>query len=189
MRTFIAIKIKAEPLLVQIVSDLKDQLKGEILNWVDIKNLHLTLRFLGETSEQQILTVKKRLLDIASGYQPIPVGLEGLGYFKSSGMPRVLFVNVYDDGTMAQLAGEAEDFLGSIGFEREKRPFKPHLTLARIKFLKNKNRFFDAVDKYRNLKLQESSVSEIIFFQSVLYPSGPVYHELAAVPLGQESLQ
>jgi RNA 2',3'-cyclic 3'-phosphodiesterase len=183
MRTFIAIKIKAEPLLIKIVADIKNQLEGESLTWVDIQNLHLTLKFLGETSGQQIQAIKKEMSDIAARYQPFPVLLKGLDSFKSGGMPRVLFAGIYDDGTMAHMAGDAGEFLVSLGFEKEMRPFKPHLTLARIKYLKNKKRFFDLVDKYRNLALQQSTVTEIILFQSLLNPSGPVYHELAVVPL------
>jgi len=183
MRTFVAIRIKAEPLLIKILSDLKDKLKDESLNWVDLQNLHLTLKFLGETSSQQVHEIKRLISDISVKYQPFSIRLEGLGFFISNGMPRVLFAGINEDGSMAQLADEAGDHLVRLGFEKEKRTFNPHLTLARIKFLKNKNRFFAAVEKYRNLTLQQSTVTEIIFFQSKLNPSGAVYHELAVFPL------
>lgn len=183
MRTFVAIKIKAEPLLIKILADLKDQLKDESLNWVDPQNLHLTLKFLGETSAQQVAGIKKLLSDISVKYHPFSVCLEGIGFFKSSGMPRVLFAGINEDGTLAQLADEAGDHLVHFGFEKEKRIYNPHLTLARIKFLKNKKRFFEAVEKYRNIPLQQSTVTEFIFFQSKLNPSGAVYHELVVFPL------
>jgi RNA 2',3'-cyclic 3'-phosphodiesterase len=183
MRTFIAIKIKAEPLLVSIIADLKDQLEGESMNWVDLQNLHLTLKFLGETSGQKVSEIKRLMSDISKKYQPFTIALEGLGFFKSNGMPRVLFSNIKEEETMAQLVEEAGDLLVFYGFEKEKRIFNPHLTLARIKYLKNKKRFYEAVEKSRSLALQQSTITDIIFFQSILNPSGPVYHELAVFPL------
>jgi RNA 2',3'-cyclic 3'-phosphodiesterase len=183
MRTFIAIKVKLGPVLAKITDDLKDQLKDEKIRWVDGQNIHLTLKFLGETSEKQIPDIKNLLSVTAFKYNPFSISLGGLGFFKSNGIPRVLFAWIHEDGTLSQLADEAGDLLVPLGFEKDKRPFNPHFTLARIQFLKNKSRFNAAVDNYRNLKLQESSVSEIIFFQSILNPSGPVYQELAVFPL------
>jgi RNA 2',3'-cyclic 3'-phosphodiesterase len=183
MRTFIAIKIKAEPLLIKTIAELKNELEGESLKWVDLQNLHLTLKFLGETSAHQVFKIKKWMSDISLKYQPFTISLEGLGYFKNNGMPRVLFAGINEDGTMTKLAYETGDFLVDHGFEKEKRTFNPHLTLARIKFIKNKKRFFEAINNYRDLTLQQSTVTEIIFFQSNLNPSGPVYHELAVFPM------
>jgi RNA 2',3'-cyclic 3'-phosphodiesterase len=183
MRTFIGIKIKAEPALAKIVADLKDQLNDEPMNWVEFHNLHLTIKFLGETTGQQVHEIKKLLSEITLNYQFFSIRLEGLGFFKSNGMPRVLFSGIYEEGTMAHLANEAENLLATLGFEKEKRPFSPHLTLARIRFLHNKKRFYEAVKSYRNITLQESSVTDIILFQSILNPSGPVYQELAVFSL------
>jgi RNA 2',3'-cyclic 3'-phosphodiesterase len=183
MRTFVAIKIKAEPILVKILADLKDQLEDESLNWVSIQNLHLTLKFLGETSAQQVTEIKKLMSEVSLKYQPFSIQLEGLGFFKMNGMPRVLFAGINKNGTLARVADEVGDHLVHLGFKKEKRTFNPHLTLARIKFLKSKKRFFEAVEKYQNLTLQQSTITEIIFFQSKLNPSGAVYHELAVFPL------
>lgn len=183
MRTFIAIKIKPELLLQETVTALKEALAGEPVKWTGTGNLHLTLKFLGETSREQVEEIKKLLAGIAGEQNPFPLSIEGMGYFKSSNMPRVLYVKVHDEGQMAQLASGIENQLVPLGFENDLRPFNPHLTLARIKYLNHKKLFYDAVDKYRNLFFQKSFIKEIIFYQSILEPRGPVYSELAIIPL------
>ena len=184
MRTFIAIKINPDALLQEVISSLRMILGGEAINWVDPINFHLTLKFLGETSETQLTHVKKILKGVALSHPPFEIRPMGLGYFKSNGMPRVLFMKVHDEGQMAEIAGEIQDLLVPVGFEEDTRKFNAHLTLARIRFLKDKKRFYDAVDKFSNLSLPQYAIKELTFFQSILKPSGPHYHELAALSLG-----
>lgn len=179
MRTFIAIKVEPEALLLQTIKELRQELKHESIKWVDQSKLHLTLKFLGETSDAQVRQIKNILEQMATKYPPVSFRPEGLGYFKSRGMPRVLFIDIKEDDSLKQLAAAVDVLLSPLGFEKESRPFNPHLTLARIKFLQNKKAFYEAAGKYQNLKLQPVTIGEIIFFQSRLNPEGPVYHELA----------
>ena len=109
--------------------------------------------------------------------------LMGIGFFKSNRIPRVLFANISHDNSLKQLASAIENHLYEVGFEKEGRPFNPHLTLARIKRLKDKSNFVQAIDKFRDISLQPVHVTEIIFYQSILKPAGPVYIELGKYPL------
>ena len=183
MRTFIAIKIKPETALLQKVAQLKKEFSKEQIKWLDGQNLHLTLKFLGDTSVEQAAHVKNSLAGLAAMQQPVSCCLKGLGYFNNRGMPRVLFVAIQDEKTLRFLAEEIDARMASIGFQKETRPFNPHLTLARIKFLRNKTAFYEAVAKSQHMKFQLVTADQIIYYQSHLTPEGPLYKELAKVSL------
>ncbi len=183
MRTFIAIKIEPEALLLQKMADLKKELAQEPIKWVDKQNLHLTLKFLGETSEEQVTQIKNMLEELASLQPPVSFIVSGMGYFKSRGMPRVLFADIHNGEALQQLAEGIETLLTPLGYNNETRPFNPHLTLGRINFLKNKQQFYQAVEAHQYVSLKSVSINEIIFFQSHLMPEGPEYRELGKYDL------
>ncbi|SHF65712.1 2'-5' RNA ligase [Mariniphaga anaerophila] len=178
LRTFIAVKPDAAPLLRQTISNLKNALCNEQLKWIEPHNLHLTLKFLGDTRPAQIDVINKELEQIARAFSPFCFQLKGVGVFKSNGKPRVLFAKIEDGEMLHQLADEMNIRLEKLGFEVDSRPFKPHLTLARIKFIKERNHFYRAVEAYQNTPLQNSKINEITFYQSILNPSGPKYISL-----------
>ena len=182
-RTFIAIKIKPEPELLDLMVVCRENFNNEAIKWVDENNLHLTLKFLGNTSSNQTEEIKNILEEFAVGVPAFSFALKGLGYFKSKGKPRVLFASIYSFKAMEKIAGELEEQLFKLGFEKETRAFKPPLTLARIKFVKDKNHFYEFVGQYKNKKFQTVNVSEIIFYQSILKPQGPKYVPLKTIQL------
>ncbi len=183
MRTFISIKWNPEPSFFPLLTEISKELANESIKWVDERKIHLTLKFLGETSNSEAEEVKKILTDVAPRSLPVNFQPTGLGYFKSRGMPRVLFLNIHHDVSLQLMAAELDEKLYTIGFEKETRPFNPHLTLARIKFLKNKKHFYQVIEKYQDISFQLVAVKQIIFYQSYLNPEGPVYKELANYPL------
>ena len=97
LRTFIAVKINPDEALLKLRQEILDKLYGESVKWVGTKNMHLTLKFLGNTATHQIEEVNNALQEIAYLYSPFAFKLKGLGFFKSNGMPRVLFVKPEDD--------------------------------------------------------------------------------------------
>lgn len=183
MRTFIAIKINPQGLLPEIFQSLKKELANESIRWVDEHDLHLTVKFIGETTEEQVLQIINNIARYTSKAQPFSLTFEGLGMFMSNKMPRVLFINISTKENLKKLAADIDNELLTYGIEKEMRPFNPHLTLARIKYLRDRNSFYQLVQKY-NYKISESvAVNEIIFYQSILKPAGPFYKELAVFPL------
>jgi 2'-5' RNA ligase len=181
MRTFIAIKITSEKKLLDIFSILKKSLSGESINWVATNNLHLTLRFLGETTHEQAQKIVILLENISQNYYPFQFKLKGIGIFKSSNKPRVLFVTVENDLKLKQLAAEIEEKIISLGFSYGDKAFNPHLTLGRIKFIQNKDVLYSLVNKFRNTEIQQVTVSEIIFYQSILSSDGPTYNPIEII--------
>ena len=183
IRTFIAVKVEPDMLLLQTLREMQMAFAAEPVKWVEENNLHLTLKFLGDTFPDQLVKVSDELDSISREFKEITCRLQGFGYFKSRGMPRVLFVKIVDTEILEQLTGELSNRLARIGFVPDPRGFNPHLTLARIKFLRNKKVFYQMVEKYKNDFMQQLIVRELVFYQSILNPSGPVYKPLAVKKL------
>jgi 2'-5' RNA ligase len=175
MRTFIAIKIKPEKQLLKVYSELKKLLENEAISWVSPDILHLTLRFLGETSFQQVEEIISLLDNICKEYHPFQFNLKEAGFFKSKNQPRVLFFAVKNRLMFKQLAAEIEERVVALGFSREERSFNPHLTIGRIKFLQNKMAFYDLINQYKEAEIQTVTVSEIVYYQSILTSDGAIY--------------
>lgn len=183
IRTFIAVKIHPQHKLKDTLVELKNEFSNESIKWVEPENLHLTLKFLGETNRDNPDIIAQLLEEAARNCPAIKLQLTGLGFFKNKGQPKVLFVNIERNDSLGKLFNSIEDKLIKIGFEKEKRRFSPHLTLARIKHLNNKKRFYSTIEKFGISEFQETVVREIYVFQSVLTPSGPIYKPLKIVQL------
>lgn len=178
IRTFIGIKIQPEQKLIDQITEFKQLFQNELIKWVPAENFHLTLRFLGETSQDQLVVLNEKLEMIASLSKPFSFQLTGAGYFERKGTPRVLFVNLISSEEMSHLAAMVEESVVAAGFQNELKPFRPHLTLGRIKHLGNRTQFISVMDNLPSVEYQQVSVSEFILYQSILNPDGPVYQPL-----------
>ncbi|NCB09831.1 MAG: RNA 2',3'-cyclic phosphodiesterase, partial [Bacteroidia bacterium] len=178
LRTFVAIKIQPEKMLVQLFSRLPKEFFAENIRWADPAQLHLTLKFLGETSPVQAEQTKLILETVAAQFAPFQFTLSGLGYFKNQGQPKVLYAGIDDSGILQKLAQETDHQLAGAGFEKETRGFHPHLTLGRIKSIRNETHFFALINEFDNTEFQRVDAKEMILFQSILTPRGPVYKDL-----------
>ncbi|WP_372950235.1 RNA 2',3'-cyclic phosphodiesterase [Mariniphaga sp.] len=183
LRTFVAVKIEPSPVLIQTIDDLKNKLSGEPVKWVEPDRLHLTLKFIGETLPSQVDEIGEELNQAVKLFSSFSFELEGLGFFKNREKPRVLFANIKEGEVLQLLAAEIDNRLANLGFEPEKRPFKPHLTIARIKFLKNKKTFYQAVENYRETFFQTVTINELIFYRSILKTEGAEYISLNVLKL------
>ena len=175
MRTFVAIEIHDENVLDEIA---KTQSEFKIkATAVSKQNMHFTLLFLGETSEEYVEKVKKELSTIS--FQPIQVKFTHVGAFPNPRYPRVVWVGVDDDAAkkLVELAVQIEKKLKPLGFKSDK-PFRPHLTIFRIK---KKVDISQEIDKFKDVDFGTSTITELKFKQSVLTPNGPIYSDLQMV--------
>jgi len=186
MRTFIAIELSDEirAALAQIESHLK--YSGADVKWVDEKNIHLTLKFLGEIDEDECGKVKVVLDQIADTTKSFEISVNDIGAFPKIDYPRVIWVGL-DKGTAESklLAERIDEVLSKIGFEKETRPFTAHLTIGRVRSSKNKQAL---KEKMGSVGLQETRdkrqvVSSVVLFQSKLSPKGSIYTKLHEVRL------
>lgn len=184
-RTFIAIKIEPEKVLTDLLNSLKCNLKDEKIKWVEENNLHLTLRFLGETSQTQFQQVDAVLKKLAAEYKPFSFDLQGPGFFGSKSQPKVLFISVLKTEILSQFADNLVKSISDFGFQADEKPFAPHLTLGRIKQIQNSAQFLDLVQQYKNVSFQQVPVNEIIFYESILQSTGPVYKPMRIYKLNK----
>jgi len=175
IRIFAAIKIHPDEALMNIYMGLKNACKYDRINWVDPENIHITLKFFGETEESRIPEINQRLFEIASEYQPFELKLEGAGVFGSFYKPRVLWVGIKENEMLHKLGQEVLDKMDAIGFKKDRQNFIPHLTLGRIKYTDNKQRFFDLVGKYEDEHIKSELVDQFYLLESKLSSSGPEY--------------
>lgn len=151
---------------------------GGRLNLVDPALAHLTLTFLGEVEPERLERVKTALPGIRErGYDLTVAGVSG----NHARRPRVVWFAVQDGGKTARLAKAVETVLSPLGFEREKRGFTPHVTLARVKE-------FDpslpgVIAGIADLEAGSCTIDRIVLKKSTLTPKGPIYDTLLEVPL------
>lgn len=176
MRTFVAVEINNDEVLEsikKIQSDLDLRAKP-----VALENIHFTLLFLGEISEQISFKVQEALSSIK--FIEFNVEFQGIGAFPKVSQPRVIWVGIDEKGEeqLCNLASQVESALSPLGFQRDK-PFRSHVTIFRIK---NKVRnISDKLTKFSSEKFGIQRVSEIKFKQSVLTPEGPNYSDLQVI--------
>lgn len=176
IRTFIAIDFPQEIKKELAVLIQEFQKTGVKATWSKVENLHLTLKFLGETPLDQLEKVKEALNSVAGRLQPFQASLRGMGGFPNNRRPRVVWVGVAaGEKEMVALAGQVEAALEPLGYEKEEREFTPHLTLGRIKFPKANRALEEKFSEGEERSFGEWQVEEIELVKSTLHPAGPIY--------------
>lgn len=183
MRTFLAIEISQEA--KSAIAELQNRLRDADadVSWTRPDNIHLTLKFLGEVSESLIADVARVCLECAANCRSLSVTLSGVGAFPDFRQPRVLWVGLGGDlDALVQLQKELDEGLSRIGFERDRKPFRAHLTMGRVKSRRN-TRALMAIAKEYELAPIAFKVNEVVLMQSQLHPAGSRYTRLATAPL------
>lgn len=183
-----------------IAIDLDDSLKNEIDNatiglrtgdwdvkWVPAENLHLTLKFLGETPEDSIYGLKEKLSMITAHNDPLEVHLHGIGIFPDKKRPRVVWIDLIDSEGLKTLQEKVEESALSLGFIGELRSFSPHLTIGRIRSSKGKEQLLRTIDTLKDKDFGNISVNKISLMKSELKPAGAQYTTLAEFYLKRRS--
>jgi 2'-5' RNA ligase len=115
---------------------------------------------------------------------PFKLYVKGLGAFPNARNPKVVWVGMEDNQQrLVHFQEKLEETLAAIGFVPEKRDYSPHLTLGRVKDSRGKRDIEQLIEKYKNEDLGYFTADTIIFFQSDLQPSGPVYSSLKTIQL------
>ncbi len=185
MRCFVAVEVAA-PVRGRVM-ELQQALRraDADVKWVEEKNLHLTLKFLGEIGEEQADRLRELLAAEAARWPRLAVEYAGGGTFPSGGVPRVVWAGLSGDlEKLAGLAAAVERAAGQVGVPREGRPFVAHLTIGRVKSARNAKRLLAALEPQRQAALGKDEIGEIVLFRSTLTPQGPVYEPLARFPFG-----
>lgn len=175
-RLFAAIKIIPNEQFQNLYWSLRNSLKHEKIKWVEEENLHLTLKFFGETFEDQIDPVCEVLNDSTLECDSFELQLKSLGIFGSSYNPKVIWVGTNHSPGLQCLNKSIVEKLKTIGYFPDRQNFVPHLTIARIRKLNDKNLFQKIIDKNKTGLIQKADVKKLFLFESILSSKGPVYN-------------
>ena len=175
MRAFVAIEVNNQNVLnsiYQVQSELNIEAKP-----VELHNMHFTVQFLGEISEEMVRKISDALNSIE--FSAFSISFVGIGVFPKPSFPRVIWIGT-DDGVneLEKLAEMIRTKLSQLGFRPDKK-FKPHVTIFRVK---NKiEGISDKLEKFSSYNFGKQTVSEIKLKKSELAPEGPIYTDLLVV--------
>jgi RNA 2',3'-cyclic 3'-phosphodiesterase len=181
VRSFLALELDAE--MRARVVDCIALLAGRIVGarWLGAAQLHLTLRFLGDVSERQVAEIVRTLPNAVSCDHPIDAQVGGLGLFPERGSPRVLWIGMRLPPAGSALQARCEALARQVGLAAERRPFQPHITLARWRERSPR-------PPLPPIDLGPTRLNRLVLYRSDLAPSGARHTALSTVTLapGQE---
>lgn len=188
IRCFIAIEIEDNTTLMNILKLKKEITSLDLdMKLVEDENIHLTIRFLGEISQESLKSIKHILLDVGNIFNKFEIEVKGIGAFPSISKPRVLWIGI----------SKSSEYLYNISrfieneimkkrltdVHKDEHSFHPHITLARIKSYKNIHMLHELYNYYNNYVFGVSPVTKIKLKQSILRPQGPIYNDIFIVDL------
>ena len=182
MRTFVALNL--QPAIRNRLHDTLAPLRERMgqVRWVTPDALHLTLKFLGEIDAGATTEVEAALRQTAGRHSPIRLRIGGRGAFPSLRRARVLWVGADGGDALHALHGDVETTLALLGFGRERRPFRPHITVGRVR---TDARPPDLTAMPDPGFAASETIMTIDFMRSQTYPDGARYEPIAGLKLGQ----
>jgi 2'-5' RNA ligase len=162
---------------------------GSSVAWVPPRNLHVTLQFLGDQSEERLAEAEAALADAAAGSAPVDVTFHGIGAFPGLERPRILWVGLAHGALEARrLQARVADALATRGFAREERPWHPHLTIGRVpderRWRREAGPLRSALAQAATTTFGTQRVAEVALMRSDLSPAGARYTVRRALTLG-----
>lgn len=181
IRTFIAVDITSTPVMTEFAEAIAKT--GADVKLVEPQNIHITLKFLGDTDEQILPDLEEVMNQAVIGVKPFTIQLKGTGVFPNRNYLKVLWVGLEAGEELETIGSRIEEGCAELGFKKERRAFSPHLTIGRVRTARNKQQLLDVVDKYKDTLFATEAVMAVVLKRSVLSPKGPTYTTLISVPL------
>ena len=188
VRAFIALELPdaMQRELDKLSVELRKLLSDLPLRWVRTENIHITLKFLGKTSQEDLARIQAIIDQQARKMAPIQVEFSEFGVFPNAHKPLVLWVGVKAPAELQVLQQGIEESLAEIGYPAEKRGFAPHLTLARVRRehkLANLKRIGEVMASVTLEPSAAGIIDAVTLFRSDLKPGGSVYNPISRSPL------
>lgn len=151
---------------------------GASVKLVDVENIHITMKFLGDIEDPQVEEVSQFIRDIT--FEPFQFKVEGVGVFPNLRRPKTIWTGITEGvGKLVNVFNEVNVGLARLGFEKDRRRFQPHLTIARVRGGQNRDRLVDALLGLEEMEFGEINVDRVYLKKSVLTQRGPIYSTLA----------
>ncbi len=187
IRTFIALEL--EPSLQQALGHIQETLKktGADVKWVRPTDIHLTLKFLGDTPSHQLDSIAQTIRSITEQSSSYPLELTKIGAFPTIEHPRVVWIGVEEGKEETKkIAHSLEEKLQGIGFKKEDRGFEPHVTIGRVRSGLNRMALFKALKEFQIEAAMNQKANRITLFKSTLTSQGPIYETLGRFDLKKD---
>jgi RNA 2',3'-cyclic 3'-phosphodiesterase len=184
MRTFVALNLPAagRQQLHDALRPLHD--RSLPVGWSRPDAMHLTLKFIGEIESAEVAPLEAVLRGIAGRHDPLDLRIGGLAAFPSLRRANVLWVGIAEGDALMALQADVELALSRLGYAREQRPFRPHLTVARVRSgarAPDIERFVGGFDYSSTVR-----VDTLDLMRSHLGGDGARYEALLRAPLGKD---
>jgi len=174
-RIFVAIKIDADKALKLFLADLAKTYKSKGVKWVGAEQLHITLQFLGATSEDKVEQICRMMPEVVESFRAFVMEIGGSGVFPSHKRPRIVWLGVSAEDSLIELQRRVKEALEQLGIVDDAKAFIPHITVARIKPNANVYDLMVRVKDNFDTAFQQQMVNSVILYESILTPSGAVY--------------
>lgn len=174
-RTFLAIPVELPEPLVEARLELQRRFSHERIRWIPVGQMHLTLRFLGNTRPEVVQEICQRMQDAFSGTKSSNILFDGLGVFSHRSQLRVVWVAIRNPEEVLRLRDRADKILSELFPDDHQKPFRPHLTLARIKQLQRPELLQREIREMRSRDLGAATIDRVVYYESILKPDGPEY--------------
>ena len=185
LRAFIAIELPEK-----IQGDIRNLQRafashGLKIRWVTPVNLHLTIKFLGDIAPSEMESLGRILSDTAAIHPMFDLLPQGIGVFPNIRRPRIIWAGIAGQTHILRFIWKSvENALVPLGFAAEKRPYRGHLTIGRVKTHMDQGRLVTALRTHQDFVSESFIVRRLVMFKSELCPNGPVYTKLWEMPLG-----
>jgi 2'-5' RNA ligase len=187
-RLFVAVPLTddATAAVAAVVDSIRaGEPEGRGVRWVRLEGLHLTLRFLGPTPDDRVADLAAAVESVARDAEPFTITIRGAGSFPPTGRPRTIWLDIRDGvESLEGLASRLDDRLAGLGWDRDRRPFRAHLTLARADGVRAGPATVAALTAAAADLAIESRIDRIILFESITGSGRARYVERAASRLG-----
>jgi len=187
IRTFVAVPVSDQAR--DAVTSAEDDLRraGADVKWVEARNIHITLKFLGNVETGQLDQLQAALRSALAGVKPLEITLSGTGTFPSGKKHvRVVWVGITEGKQdLVKVAAAVEEGCAGLGFAREERPFSPHLTIGRVR--RESGQLAELAARVSGYQFNplKVEIDRVNLMRSELSPKGPTYTVLETVALEQ----
>jgi 2'-5' RNA ligase len=184
MRVFIAIELPEDvrTALARVQRELRPV--TDTARWVASESIHITLKFIGEVTENRLDDIDSALAGLT--WKPFTVAVRGVGFFPGMRSPRVFWAGL-EAPTMRNLTEQLDTRMERFGFEKEKRKFRPHITLARARNSRIHSSLVTAASNYELQDFGSFSADRMFLYESTLKPAGAIHSKIREYPLEPRS--
>jgi 2'-5' RNA ligase len=190
LRTFIAVDfpIEIKEKIIEITAYFQSKLPPAQIKWVEPDHMHLTLKFMGETPHDKLVQIKQSIHQVISVFPSFEIEIKALGMYPNNQRHRVIWLGINAENHLILLHNQLDQALKGEGIKSDRRPFSPHLTIGRVRRNADQESIIQIgkiLSQFKIASLGSIKIDEILYYQSVLTPQGPIYTILQSTSLNQ----